>query len=553
MQVKFSPIAVTSETCPGSPLDGAKIVAAFDAKIPLVRQKSLIRIVEPERWNLFERWTARSLAKVGGFADAASVSRFLGVQEFFVRPAVDALIERGLVIADSSGLHAVSSLREQCEGELRDRERVQVIETYFEPISSQNIRLSSTSKKQLRKSKEKHSAIQLDEKDFINWLVDREGILEGVNVIGAFVEKEDCWTLPVQIIAYVEDSDSSWSWEARDPESGKSRMEFGVALEKGGIIDLCRKAVSKWATSEPQISEESNSNRWKPIREAFADSQAFESLDASEARKKAISLIRSAKEEVILFFPWIKHHAIVGIKEALQHALDQGAAVLIGYGIDTKSVTEQSHPKVLETLRRMRSNSGVPILTLRWLGGSHTKEMAVDRQHYLHGSHNILSYKPSPGEQDIRRESMHYFKDRAAFMPALSKLRDYFVMKMVDEATQAHASWAERWQAPLQLGVEPKQLQSILREARDQHIPLEKVFRLTLMGIEFLNDNKAVEATFRVLKENTMLYLETVKTIEARNNRVQILQSELNSMVCIHEQHRKETRTMLMTLIVPTA
>ncbi len=105
-------------------------------------------------------------------------------------------------------------------------------------------------------------------------------------------------------------------------------------------------------------------------------------------------ILNLAKRQIIIYSPWLSQ-AVVDEKflTLLQKLINSGVWILIGYGISQRQEDEEQliPPEVEEKLRSLKTPNGLPALQIFWLGDSHVKEIIVDREIYLCGSHHWLS------------------------------------------------------------------------------------------------------------------------------------------------------------------
>ncbi|WP_292706271.1 MULTISPECIES: hypothetical protein [unclassified Nostoc] len=118
-------------------------------------------------------------------------------------------------------------------------------------------------------------------------------------------------------------------------------------------------------------------------------------------------VLNSAKNQVIIYSPWV-NHAVVDEKflTLLQKLANRGVWILIGHGIARRQEDEDKpiSPEVEKKLQAIKTPDGLPSVQVFWLGDSHIKEVIVDKKIHLCGSHNWLSYR---GDYLPRGESVY--------------------------------------------------------------------------------------------------------------------------------------------------
>ena len=175
------------------------------------------------------------------------------------------------------------------------------------------------------------------------------------------------------------------------------------------IDDLCREIISY---RQAQIDK-----RIKQVRkQASARQQQHQSNaetkivtgTAEQLRGGAISqeldkILDFANRQILIYSPWISARVVNDVFiNRLQRLADKGVWIIIGYGIsqnqedETRPIPEQ----VSRKLKAILNSAGMPAVQFFWLGGSHAKELIVDRQVHLLGSNNFLSFRASSGLWD---------------------------------------------------------------------------------------------------------------------------------------------------------
>ncbi|MEH2150081.1 hypothetical protein [Nostoc sp.] len=118
-------------------------------------------------------------------------------------------------------------------------------------------------------------------------------------------------------------------------------------------------------------------------------------------------VLNSAKSQILIYSPWV-NQVVVNEKflTLLQKLANRGVWILIGHGI-ARQLEDEDKPIPLEVekkLRAIKTADGLPSVQVFWLGDSHVKEVIVDKQIHLCGSHNWLSYR---GDYLPRGESVY--------------------------------------------------------------------------------------------------------------------------------------------------
>ena len=127
----------------------------------------------------------------------------------------------------------------------------------------------------------------------------------------------------------------------------------------------------------------------------------------SQIRKAFIDTLKLARQEILIFSPWVSEEVIDDeFIKLLENIAKQEVAVLIGYGIARKQEEEERQipPTLQQKLAEIKTPDGLPAVQIFWLGNSHAKEVVVDRKIHLCGSHNFLSYR---GDRLPRGETVY--------------------------------------------------------------------------------------------------------------------------------------------------
>ncbi|XWK87442.1 MAG: hypothetical protein U7127_25115 [Phormidium sp.] len=130
-------------------------------------------------------------------------------------------------------------------------------------------------------------------------------------------------------------------------------------------------------------------------------------LRDSQIRSAFLDTLKSARQEILIFSPWVSEEVIDDeFIKLLENLAKQGVSVLIGYGIARKQEEEERQitPTLQEKLTIIKTPDNLPAVQIFWLGNSHAKEVVVDRKIHLCGSHNFLSYR---GDRLPRGETVY--------------------------------------------------------------------------------------------------------------------------------------------------
>ncbi|WP_026104162.1 hypothetical protein [Anabaena sp. PCC 7108] len=120
-----------------------------------------------------------------------------------------------------------------------------------------------------------------------------------------------------------------------------------------------------------------------------------------------LEVLNSAQHQILIYSPWVSQ-AVVDEQflTLLQKLVNRGVWILIGHGIAQREEDEDRPiPAEVEAkLKSIKTLDGLPAVQAFWLGNSHVKEIIVDQEIHLCGSHNWLSYR---GDYLPRGESVY--------------------------------------------------------------------------------------------------------------------------------------------------
>ncbi len=126
-----------------------------------------------------------------------------------------------------------------------------------------------------------------------------------------------------------------------------------------------------------------------------------------EIRPAFLKALQKAREQIIIYSPWINEQVVDDEFLALMESLVQrGVCILIGYGIGRDENKEERPipPHLRQRLRAIQTAEGTPGVIVEWRGNSHAKEVIIDGNIHFSGSHNWLSYR---GDRFPRGETVY--------------------------------------------------------------------------------------------------------------------------------------------------
>ncbi|MEH2152922.1 hypothetical protein [Nostoc sp.] len=207
-------------------------------------------------------------------------------------------------------------------------------------------------------------------------------------------------------------------------ESASNWLEVLHTEGKISLQALCKLSTETINFEREAILKQKNTEietRLENIRQKAleAATKANDEVDNYKALGEAVQLrdgqislafsevLNSAKSQILIYSPWV-NQVVVNEKflTLLQKLANRGVWILIGHGI-ARQLEDEDKPIPLEVekkLRAIKTPDGLPSVQVFWLGDSHVKEVIVDKQIHLCGSHNWLSYR---GDYLPRGESVY--------------------------------------------------------------------------------------------------------------------------------------------------
>ncbi len=126
-----------------------------------------------------------------------------------------------------------------------------------------------------------------------------------------------------------------------------------------------------------------------------------------EIRPAFLKALQRAREQIIIYSPWINEQVVDNEFIILMEGLvRKGVHILIGHGIGRDENREERPipPHLQQRLRAILTAEGTPGVIAEWLGNSHAKEIIIDGSIHFSGSHNWLSYR---GDRLPRGETVY--------------------------------------------------------------------------------------------------------------------------------------------------
>lgn len=149
-----------------------------------------------------------------------------------------------------------------------------------------------------------------------------------------------------------------------------------------------------------------------------------------QIRQSFLETLRGGSHQVLIYSPWVSQEVVDNeFIQLLQNLANRGVWVLIGHGISRRQENETRPipPQVEQKLREIKTREGLSAVQVFWLGNSHAKEVVVDREVHLCGSHNWLSYR---GDKLPRGETVY----KVTATDKVEEAYDFLAVRFKDHA-----------------------------------------------------------------------------------------------------------------------
>ena len=152
-----------------------------------------------------------------------------------------------------------------------------------------------------------------------------------------------------------------------------------------------------------------------------------------QIRQSFLETLRGGNHQVLIYSPWVSQEVVDNeFIQLLQNLANRGVWVLIGHGISRRQENESRPipPQVEQKLREIKTREGLSAVQVFWLGNSHAKEVVVDREVHLCGSHNWLSYR---GDKLPRGETVY----KVTATDKVEEAYDFLAVRFKDHARKS--------------------------------------------------------------------------------------------------------------------
>jgi hypothetical protein len=428
---------------------GLHVLAAREFRYPVQQQKVTVQVEHYRTINLLEKFILRAYREIAPAPAIEELANALGLDTLFLKTACDSLMAQGYLsknlrvteegekafssenIAEESETTTRYFVRDLVQSELYVSKRplVEINHDEFEDFSPY-----------LPEHLKQFPAFefQLSEAQLREWNLDCHKPDEG-SVVGAIRpegEPELCWRRIAIFVLYHETPDKApeqcitfqaYSARGQPLPIVAEQLTEQFQQRKFTLKTLCELDETLLMREEERPSDDTLLNEHTekalvnerleelhpqvqlPMEEQSLepDTGTARQLRDVEIRQAFLAALQNAREQVIIYSPWINQQVVDEEFLILMEKLVQrGVHILIGYGIERdESKEERSVPlQLLQRMRAIQTAEGVPGVIVEWLGNSHAKEVIVDSKVHFSGSQNWLSYR---GDRFPRGETVY--------------------------------------------------------------------------------------------------------------------------------------------------
>lgn len=117
-------------------------------------------------------------------------------------------------------------------------------------------------------------------------------------------------------------------------------------------------------------------------------------LPDSQIRQAFLDTLNSARQDILIFSPWLSEEIIDDeVIRLLQKLAKRDVSILIGYGIATQQEEEKIIPaSCKQRITEVKTPDNLPAVQIVWLGNSDVKEVVVDKKIHIFGFSSWVSF-----------------------------------------------------------------------------------------------------------------------------------------------------------------
>jgi len=425
----------------GRGFSGWNVALVLGGRLPVSKEEFTVSYFEGEPLGVLEEFVMRCLVDLGPLSNA-EIAQVLGFSdETFVAPVTERFKDKRLLADEIGGRRKIApamaeALRKRCLFTPREV----VTKAWFDRVRrvwlDTKVYIDAGKAEPQGEERLGDHSRPPDDSELTMFLTRESGPVHGATIDRVVSHHTVDWgTRAITVVALTSANSDEWWWQVLDeagsavPMLSDEATAFGVEAEirrrLSAEAEATADAVELRSELLKALPAESATNgaavpALEPSKRESAGGQLTR-LRTEEARAAFLAAIRNAKQQIVLFFPWIKEKAVVGdLRDALSNAIKRGVRVYLAYGIGNSEQEETSDRKAITLLRDLnlsldgKKSKGRGFIEVIWTGGSHAKECAFDGDVYMGGSFNLLSFRGKPDKDSgrVRVETMIRITDR---------------------------------------------------------------------------------------------------------------------------------------------
>lgn len=471
------------------------VIAALEGFIPWIEEQATVYYQSERKLDMLEQFVVRCLVELEPIQSPAEISDILGLgNDKFVQPIVAELTRMNLISSTEDGFRPSDELRNANEKGVWVDQYDRALWSVCNPFTGRRLPKRPGYFEQRDIDTGELPSDKTGLPSLKAWATGDSGPLQGTTITRAEMDHRQLLWEPFELLIFEDHHENTWGWEPYNPRKQQITRAYRGACNALGATERAHDLLSALDTGEPVASGQEIEERpsvSQAIREGrnLAQQEYIRRYGTTEAAIRINEAIQQAEHEVLISFPWIKGPALTReLMDALSSALDRGAYLYIGYGISESPHEEDSHEDAIQRLRGLDASSEGHSCVV-WTGESHVKEIVIDRNVYLGGSFNRLSFRGDPNRRtgNVRRESMIHTNAEAVAESSIREfvpiLRDALAAQITHSADassslqtvdssedqsangqlalpKSYAQWRRRWRSLFRLGARPQDIQA---------------------------------------------------------------------------------------------
>lgn len=190
-----------------------------------------------------------------------------------------------------------------------------------------------------------------------------------------------------------------------------SEGQAEVPVDMQIIVDALKNYV---ASSDLRLSAKDKVESIKKLEEVEQRNEASRYIMNYEIRELFLHYLKNAKESLYIISPWMNSYIVNNtLIEDMTRLLERGVKISIIYGIyntdEKMDDRDRKTNKLADKLKKLGEKYN-GLLTVEH-GQTHEKLLICDRQYYINGSFNFLSYSGAEDGKFFRNEGSTYSED----------------------------------------------------------------------------------------------------------------------------------------------